>query len=157
MTNLLPKTTSFRKGQRVMDENKREYLSLIQEPIGRMSTASSIFKGFAATIVTGTAALSYADVKLVVLILSFIPIFTFAALDLYYLRLERLYRGLYNAVLNGDHPVNYQIMPPKDKAFIKKSKATLWQCMTSPSIWLFYPAMIVILIIISLLKICGGI
>ena len=63
-----------------MDENKREYLALIQEPIGRLSTASSIFKGFAATIVTGIAALSYSEVKLVVLILSFIPILAFAAL-----------------------------------------------------------------------------
>lgn len=140
-----------------MDENKRAYLSLIQEPIGRLSTASSIFKGFAATIVTGTAALSYADVKLVVLILSFIPILAFAALDLYYLQLERLYRGLYDAVLAGDHPVDFQIVPPRDKCFIKKSRASICRCMTSPSIWLFYPAMIIILVVISILKACGGI
>ena len=141
----------------IMDENKREYLALIQEPIGRLSTASSIFKGFAATIVTGTAALSYADVKLIVLILSFLPIFSFTALDLYYLRLERLHRGLYNSVLVGDHPVDFQISPPKDKAFVRKSKATVWRCMTSPSIWLFYPAMFVILIVICILKAKGGI
>ena len=140
-----------------MDENKREYLALIQEPIGRLSTASSIFKGFAATIVTGTAALSYADVKLVVLILSFIPILAFAALDLYYLQLERLYRGLYDAVLTGEHPVDFQIAPPRDKSFIKKYRASIWRCMTSPSIWLFYPAMIIILFVISIMKACGGI
>lgn len=140
-----------------MDEEKRTYLSLIQEPIGRLSTASSIFKGFAATIVTGTAALSYADVKLVVLILSFIPIVAFASLDLYYLRLERLYRGLYNAVLSGDHEVDFVISPPKDKAFKKKARASVWHCMTSPSIWLFYPAMFAILIVICILKACGGI
>ena len=140
-----------------MDENKRQYLALIQEPIGRLSTASSIFKGFAATIVTGTAALSYADVKLIVLILSFVPIMAFASLDLYYLQLERLYRGLYEAVLNGNHPVDYQIVPPKDKNFKKEYRASIWQCMTSPSIWLFYPAMIIILVVISILKAYGGI
>lgn len=140
-----------------MDENKREYLALIQEPIGRLSTASSIFKGFAATIVTGTAALSYADVKLVVLILSFIPMLAFAALDLYYLQLERLYRGLYNAVLTGDHPVDFQIVLPRDNGFIKKSRASIWRCMESPSIWLFYPTMIIILLVISILKAFGGI
>lgn len=140
-----------------MDENKREYLTLIQEPIGRMSTVSSIYKGFAATIVTGTAALSYADVKLTILILSFIPIITFAALDLYYLRLERLYRGLYNSVLVGDHPVDFQISLPKDRQFVKKSKASILQCLTSPSIWLFYPAMFIVLIVICVLKAIGGI
>lgn len=140
-----------------MDENKKDYLTLIQEPIGRLSTTSSIFKGFAATIVTGTAALSYADVKLVVLILSFVPILAFAALDLYYLRLERLYRGLYNSVLAGNHPVDFQISPPKGKDFIKESKASIWRCMTSPSIWLFYPAMFLILIVICVLKAKGGI
>ena len=138
-----------------MDENKREFLALIQEPIGRLSTASSIFKGFAATIVTGTAALSYSDIKLVVLILSFIPILAFAALDLYYLQLERLYRGLYDAVLSGKHPVDFQIVPPRDKSFIKESRASIWRCMTSPSIWLLYPAMFIILIVISILKMCG--
>jgi len=140
-----------------MDENKREYLTLIQEPIGRLSTASAIFKGFGAAIVTGTAALSYADVKLVALILSFIPILAFAALDLYYLRLERLYRGFYNSVLVGDHPVDFQICLPKGVDFIKKSRASVWQCMTSPSIWLFYPAMFIILIVICILKAKGGI
>ena len=141
----------------IMDENKREYLPLIQEPIGRMSTVSSIYKGFAATIVTGTAALSYADVKLTILILSFIPIITFAALDLYYLRLERLYRGLYNSVLVGDHPVDFQISLPKDRQFVKKSRASILQCLTSPSIWLFYPAMFIVLIVICVLKAVGGI
>ncbi len=69
------------------NEVKRAYLQLIQEPISRMSTASSVFKGFAATIVTGIAALSYNSVKLPILLLSFLPIIAFAALDIYYLRL----------------------------------------------------------------------
>ena len=39
-----------------MNEGKTEYLQMIQEPISRMSTVSAIFKGFAATIVSGIAA-----------------------------------------------------------------------------------------------------
>ena len=140
-----------------MDENKIAYLSLIQEPIGRLSTASSVFKGFAATIVTGTAALSYAEVKLIILILSFIPILAFASLDIYYLQLERRYRGLFKMVLDGQHPTDFSIDPPKDKQFIQYSKASIWNCVTSPSIWLFYPAMFGILIVICILKSCGGI
>ena len=33
-----------------MEEGKKEYLQMLQEPICRMSTISAIFKGFAATI-----------------------------------------------------------------------------------------------------------
>lgn len=36
-----------------MEEGKKEYLQMLQEPICRMSTISAIFKGFAATIVAG--------------------------------------------------------------------------------------------------------
>lgn len=140
-----------------MEENKKDYLMLIQEPIGRLSTASSIFKGFVATIVTGMGALSYAETKLVVLIMAFIPIIAFTALDLYYLRLERLYRGLYNAVLSGSHPVDFLITPPKDKAFVKAAKASILNCIASPSIWLFYPAMFIVLIVFCILKANGGI
>ena len=71
-----------------MDENKVLYLQMIQEPIGRMSTASAIFKGFAATIVAGIAALSYCEVNTFILGLSFVPVILFAFLDIYYLKLE---------------------------------------------------------------------
>ena len=60
--------------------DKLGYLQLIQEPICRMSTISAIFKGFAAAIVGGIA---------MVLGLSFLPVFAFAMLDIYYLKLEK--------------------------------------------------------------------
>lgn len=75
-----------------MTEGKAEYLQMIQEPISRMSTASAIFKGFAATIVSGIAALTYCDVHPTVLALSFVPVLLFALLDIYYLKLEKKYR-----------------------------------------------------------------
>ena len=65
-----------------MNEGKTEYLQMIQEPISRMSTVSAIFKGFAATIVSGIAALSYCDVNSTVLALSFVPVLLFALLDI---------------------------------------------------------------------------
>ena len=135
-----------------MDENKKDYLTMIQEPIGRMSTASSVFKGFAATITTGISALSYADINIVILILSFIPIVAFAALDVYYLRLERLYRGLYNDVLSGEHETDFSMSIPNDKAFKKRAKSSIWKCLCSPSIWLFYPAMFIIILTVCILK-----
>lgn len=75
-----------------MDENKIAYLQMLQEPINRMSTPSAIFKGFAATIVSGIAALSYCEMNTLVLGLSFVPVALFCILDIYYLQLEKKYR-----------------------------------------------------------------
>ena len=137
-------------------DNKKDYLALLQEPIGRLSTASSVFKGFAATIVTGIAALSYSEIDIKLLVLSFVPILAFAALDVFYLRLEKRYRGLYNDVLSGEHGVDFSITLPADKQAIKRAKATIWHCILSPSIWLFYPAMFVVLALVCIMKANGG-
>lgn len=69
--------------------DKLGYLQLIQEPICRMSTISAIFKGFAAAIVGGIAMISFKYINLIVLGLSFLPVFAFAMLDIYYLKLEK--------------------------------------------------------------------
>ena len=73
---------SFINGGIILKEGKAEYLQMIQEPICRMSTISAIFKGFAATIEAGIAALSYTEVNTWVLGLSFVPMILFALLDI---------------------------------------------------------------------------
>ena len=78
-----------------MSDGKTEYLQMIQEPICRTSTISSIFKGFAATIVAGISAISYSTTNTLVLALSFLPVLAFATLDVYYLMLERRFRFLF--------------------------------------------------------------
>lgn len=72
-----------------MVDGKKEYLQMLQEPICRMSTISAIFKGFAATIVAGISAISYSSTNVWVLALSFLPVLSFAVLDVYYLKLRR--------------------------------------------------------------------
>ena len=132
-----------------MKEGKAEYLQMIQEPIGRMSTASAIFKGFAATIVSGIAALSYRDINPTVLALSFVPVLLFAMLDIYYLMLEKKYRYLFMQVQKDEHPVDFSMELTKDN---KAARSRIRDCIKSPSIWLFYPAMIGILITVFILK-----
>lgn len=135
-----------------MAEDKKDYLQMIQEPICRMSTISAIFKGFAATIVSGIATLSYADVNKWILLLSFIPVVSFALLDIYYLKLERKYRYLYEQVRNGVHGIDFSMDISCDN---KAAKARVVDCIKSPSIWLFYPAMIIILVVVYIFKLSG--
>lgn len=132
-----------------MKEGKVEYLQMIQEPISRMSTISAIFKGFAATIVAGIATLAYNDINLTVLGLSFIPVISFAILDIYYLKLEKKHRYLYELVRMDMHEINFSLKLPKGG---KEAKTRVWDCLKSPSIWLFYPLLIAILVVVFVMK-----
>ena len=132
-----------------MQEEKITYMQMIQQPIGRMSTASAIFKGFAATIVAGVSKISYSDVNVWVILLSFLPVLSFAALDLYYLRTERRFRHLYEQVRKGLKEIDFSLgLDFEDKA----AKSRIIDCIKSPSIWLFYPLAVIILIIVFILK-----
>lgn len=137
---------------KINNGDKLGYLQLIQEPICRMSTISAIFKGFAATIVAGIAMISYEEVKVLVLGLSFLPLLAFFALDIYYLKLERKFRLLYNQVVDNIHPIDYSLKLEFTKQELKDAKATNWECIKSPSIYLFYPLMVAILILVFVLK-----
>ncbi len=134
------------------NEEKLGYLQLIQEPINRMSTISAIFKGFAATIVAGVATIAYNEVHLVILGLSFLPVFAFAVIDVYYLIREKEFRYLYEQVAKDKHDINYSMNLTDEEK--KKANITICACIKSPSIWLFYPLLIIILIVVFILKCC---
>ena len=75
-----------------------EHLNYIQNTISRMSNNSFLLKGWAVTLISLLFLLSIRDSNYPLLLLSLIPIFTFWGLDAYYLRQERLFRKLYDAV-----------------------------------------------------------
>ena len=135
-----------------MSEDKRAYLQMLQEPICRMSTISAIFKGFAATIVAGISAISYASTNIWVLGLSFLPVLAFAVLDVYYLKLERKFRFLFEQVRMDKHEIDFSMKLTNDPLENNSAKARTWDCIKSPSIYLFYPLMLLILVAVFVLK-----
>jgi len=137
-------------------ESKVAYLQMIQEAIGRMSTSSAIFKGFSAAIVAGISALSYQDVNILVLGLSFLPVLAFAILDVYYLTLERKFRFLFDRVRMDKHDIDFSLDLTKDPAEVSEANATPLDGILSPSIYLFYPMMLVVLVVVFLLKMRGS-
>ena len=138
-----------------MENNQIAYLQMIQEPIGRMSTNSAIFKGFAAAIVAGVATVTYSAVNVWVLGLSFLPVLAFAILDVYYLTLERKFCFLFEQVRKGEQDIDFSMKLTTDPVEILRAEARAWDCMKSPSIYLFYPMMMAILIAVFLLKLKG--
>ena len=135
-----------------MQDGKKEYLQMLQEPICRMSTISAIFKGFAATIVAGISAISYSTINVWILGLSFLPVLAFAVMDIYYLKLERKYRFLFDQVRLDQHDVDFSMKLTNDSLEILNAKARTWDCIKSPSIFLFYPLMLLVLIVVFILK-----
>lgn len=140
-----------------MENNKVAYLQMVQEPICRMSTNSAIFKGFAATIVAGVSSVPYKDVNVWVLGLSFLPVLVFAVLDVYYLTLERKLRLLFEQVRKDEREIDFLIRLTNDPVEILQAKARIWDCVKSPSICLFYPLMVAILVAVFVLKLKGAI
>lgn len=135
-----------------MSEDKIAYLQMLQEPICRMSTISAIFKGFAATIVAGISAISYTSTNIWVLGLSFFPVLVFAILDVYYLKLERKFRFLFDQVRLDKHEIDFSMKLTNDPLEIISAKARTCDCIKSPSIYLFYPLMLLILVAVFVLK-----
>ena len=127
-------------------------LQMLQEPICRMSTISAIFKGFAATIVAGISAISYSSTNIWILGLSFLPVLVFAVLDIYYLKLERKFRFLFDQVRLDEHEIDFSMKLTNDPVEIIRAKARTWDCIKSPSIYLFYPLMLVVLVAVLVLK-----
>lgn len=124
--------------QKDLDEKKIAYLQLIQEPIGRMSTISSVIKGFAAAVIAGIMAISLSDISLCAMIIGAILLMAFMNIDIYYLRLERQYSYLYEQVRLGKMPVNLCLKLQLAKKDRKEARATFGKCLFSKSILLFY-------------------
>ena len=135
-----------------MPDGKKEYLQMLQEPICRMSTISAIFKGFAATIVAGISVISYATTNAWILGLSFLPVLAFTILDIYYLKLERKFRFLFEQVRVDKHEIDFSMKLTSDPLEIISARARTWDCIKSPSIYLFYPLMLLILAAVLILK-----
>lgn len=135
-----------------MPDGKKEYLQMLQEPICRMSTISAIFKGFAATIVAGIAAISYESTSIWILGISFLPVLAFAILDVYYLKLERKFRFLFDQVRLDKHKIDFSMNLTNDPLEIISAKARTWDCIKSPSIYLFYPLILLVLVVAFVLK-----
>lgn len=130
-------------------ELKIAYLQMIQAVIDRMSTLSAVIKGFCVTTVSGIIIASFTDVNRCGPFLALVLVFSFIILDVYYLRLERRFRALYNRVREGGHAIDFNLRPPKGRELKGDKSVSTWSCLKSPAVWLFYlPAGLVALVFV---------
>lgn len=134
---------------------KIQYLQMLQSTISRMSTASALFKGFSATIVAGISLITYKEINISVMALSFLPVLVFFILDVYYLQIERRMRYWYELVRTDKKDIDFRLGIKKDEIDDKEAEARIIDCIKSPSVYIFYPAMIIILAIVLGMKMRG--
>ena len=88
--------------------NKTSHLTMIQDVVNRMSVNSFLLKGWSVILISSLFALASANAKPIFIYLAYFPAIAFWGLDGYFLRLERLYRALYDRVRRrGDEEVDF--------------------------------------------------
>ena len=117
------------------------HLSIIQSVIARMASGSHSCKIWCVTITAAILVLGGRMDKLDHVWIAYFPVVLFLGLDMYYLALERRFRGAYNTFLrrlrSGDIVAAdlYEVVPGGSP--VKQWFATL----SSVSIWPFYPVL----------------
>lgn len=139
-------------------ENLKEYLlkevEIIQGIIRRMATNSFIIKGWTLTLVVGTLLLRGSKYQVFI---ALIPLITFWFLDAYFLRMERLYRKLYNWVIKNRLLTMEDLLSMDVSRFENKVdsliRTMLWKPKNKkvPTLLLFYGSILVVVIIYFLI------
>lgn len=135
-----------------MDNNDlRDYLfkevGTVQDITGRMANNSFLVKGWAVTLIVASLIIKGAMYHHYV---SFLPWFVFWCLDAYFLRMERLYRKLYDwLIINRQKSEEFLL--DMNKASLEKrfgeEVSSLLQVMFSKTLVTFYGALLVIIIV----------
>jgi len=81
-----------------MRQDPTKHLELVQATIARMAGNSFLLKGWTVTIAAALFALAANDAHAAFAVVALLPAVSFWGLDAYYLRQERLFRKLYDAV-----------------------------------------------------------
>ena len=121
------------------EEDRRKHLDFIQAVVTRMSAASSTAKSWVLPLVTATYGYALTQEADSIAVLGIVAVMIFAFLDANYLRQEKGYRKLYDAVAGlGFTEERSRVVPPfsmdpsdADDPIVENS--TFWQ--KSAQIW----------------------
>ncbi len=129
------------------EENRRAHLGQIQLVLIRLAADSALLKGWAVTLVAALFALAAVNSREQFVYIALLPSIVFWGLDAYYLRQERLFRKLYDAIrvapagtLDGD-PFSMDTSP------YEKCVHSLWATVRTPTLAFFHGAILVSVIV----------
>jgi len=127
-------------------ECKLKHLELCQNVVTRMAGNSFFLKGWAVTITSAIFAISSVEKIGHGIFIVIIPILIFWFLDSYYLRQERLYRKLYDAVrVKKEEEIDFSL----NASVFNSDVQSLIRIMFSVSILPFYSSLLLVEMILS--------
>ncbi|MHB9132079.1 MAG: hypothetical protein ACYDBB_13475 [Armatimonadota bacterium] len=127
-----------------------KHLEMIQAVINRLAQNSFAYKGWCITVVAALFALAAKDTNKYYLLLPLLPTISFWGLDAFYLRQERLFRKLYDAIRSTDEPLEDGPYTMNTKPFTRKVTPWIGVCFSKSIVWLYGPLLAVILTAIFL-------
>lgn len=124
-------------------DNKRKHLEFVQGVITRMANTSFLLKGWSITVVAGLFALGASERKVSILLLALVLNLVFWFLDAFFLRQERMYRALYDAVrVKQEDQIDFSM---DANPFVRKGG--WWRATFSWTLMPFYCGVLLVLII----------
>ena len=109
-----------------MLEAKLKHLEFIQGIINRMAANSFSLKTWAVTIVSAIIVLATKDGYPRAIPVAWVPIVLFWFLDAYFLRMERIYRGIYAVVADKtEAEIDFELSPAGYDVKVKSYAATM--------------------------------
>lgn len=131
-------------------ENLKEYMlkeiEIIQDIIKRMASNSFLIKGWAITLVVVVLLLKGTRYQVLI---SFIPLLVFWFLDAYFLWQERMYRKLYEWVINNRLKTDKYLFDMNAYRF-KDAVPSKFRTMFSITLGWFYGSIAILIIIYSI-------
>lgn len=132
------------------------HINAMQAVIQRMADNSRSCKLWCVPLVSAVLLLVVGLSSGAYALLALVPTLALGLLDAYYLSLERRFREAYNQFVDRLHRGT---LDPSEVFVIASTgppPSLFWKCLLSPSVWLFYPAFILIAAVVWLTPILGG-
>ncbi len=129
------------------------HLGILQNVIQRMSSNSSACKAWCVTLVSAILVIVADKGKPEYTYIAFVPTVLFAALDAYYLALEKAFRNSYNDFITKLHSKNltetdlYSVIPKGNMSKLQ------FQSFKSFSVWGFYVSLTLLIFITKIIAI----
>lgn len=136
--------------EKITTEELHKEIDLIQSCINRMANNSFLLKGWGVSIIAVIVALSPEEInKLVVMLTLIMVTISFWYLDAFFIRIEKLYRKMYEWILDkrrhGQREYQYDLNPHR----FDKEVESIWKIMFSTTLKWFYGIIMLLIILIA--------
>jgi hypothetical protein len=124
------------------EENRVKHLEMIQAVISRLGTNSFLVKGWAVTVSGAFLGFAVAGKEWGLALAGLLPVVMFWYLDAYFLRAERFFRALHEAVRTGSPAMEPFVMAATHLDFGESPPDTSWSdVLFSNTLFMFYGAL----------------